>query len=229
MMHGIYLSVKNNSEGFRLPVNPEEVEVSVKGDGEGFKIAKLGSINIPKDVELDEFSLESFFPAREAHYALSEFIKPEIYVEKLRRWQKEKLPVRYIYVNGSFTINELTTIESFTYKETFGIEDVDYKIALKKYVMFGPKKLELKKPKAVKGTSSIATKKVAVKKKAPPRQNSKEQPKTYSLVAGDSLWKVAQKYLGSGNRFAEIAKLNGIKASDYRKLPIGLKLKLPAK
>lgn len=229
-MHGIYLSVKNDTEGFRLPVNPEDVEVSIKGDGEGFKIAKLGSINIPKDVELDDYTLESFFPAQNVYYAVAEFQEPEKYIEKLKRWQKEKLPVRYIYVKGSFTINELTTIELFTYKESFGSEDVTYKLSLKKYVPFGPQKLEVVKPKAVKSASSTSmSKPSAVKKNAPPRENNKAQPQTYSLVKGDSLWKVAQRVYKDGNRYKEIAKLNGIKASDYRRLPIGLKIKLPPK
>lgn len=223
MTRGIYLSVKNDSEGFRLPVNPEDVEVGIKGDGEGFKISKLGSINIPKDVELDEYPLESFFPAQNYHFLDAEFNEPIFYIEKLSRWQKEKLPVRYIYVNGSFTINEMTTIENFTYKESFGSEDVPFKLSLKKYVSFGPKKMVVKKPTAA------APKAAVVKKNAPPRQNAKAQPKTYSMVAGDSLWKIAQKQLGNANRYGEIAKLNGIKESQYRKLPIGLKLKLPAK
>lgn len=224
-MHGIYLSVKNDTEGFRLPNNPENVEVSIKGDGEGFKIAKLGSINIPKDVELAEFSLESFFPAQSYHFLVAEKFEPEYYIEKLKRWQKEKLPVRYIYVDGSFAINELTTIESFTYGEAFGSGDVNFKLTLKKHVPFGPKKMEVKKP-TVKSPTAKAK---VVKKNTPPRQNTKPQPQTYSLVKGDSLWKVAQKHLGGGNRFEEIAKLNGIKPSQYRKLPIGLKLKLPPK
>ena len=229
-MHGIYLSVKNDTEGFRLPVNPEDVEVSVKGDGEGFKIAKLGSINIPKDVELDDFTLESFFPAQNVYYAVAEFQEPEKYIEKLKRWQLEKIPVRYIYVKGSFTINELTTIELFTYKESFGSADVTYKLSLKKYVPFGPKKMELKKPPATVGTKTTSSPKQAVvKKTAPPRQNSKPVPQTYSLVRGDSLWKVAQRVYKDGSRYKEIAKLNGIKESDYRRLPIGLKIKLPPK
>ncbi|UAW07798.1 peptidoglycan-binding domain-containing protein [Psychrobacillus phage PVJ1] len=228
-MRGIYFSVNNDKEGFRLPHNPETVSVSIKGDGEGFKIAKLGSVNIPKDVELEEFSLESFFPTQNYYFLVAEFREPSYYIEKFTKWQKEKLPVRYIYVEGSFAINELVTIEKFDYDETGGDSDVNFKLSLKKYVPFGPKKMEVKKPPATSAKSTTKPKPAVVKKAAPPRQNSKPQPQTYSLVKGDSLWKVAQKHLGSGNRFGEIAKLNGIKESDYRKLPIGLKLKLPPK
>lgn len=38
-----------------------------------------------------------------------------------------------------------------------------------------------------------------------------EAAKTYTVVAGDSLWKIADAQLGNGNRYMEIAKLNNIK------------------
>ncbi|MDQ0269932.1 LysM peptidoglycan-binding domain-containing protein [Cytobacillus purgationiresistens] len=215
-MHGIYLSVTNDSDGFRLPVNPEKVNVSRDGDGEEFKIAKLGSVNIPKDVELTVFELASFFPGQKYHFLVTEYKQPKFYIDKLNRWQKDKLPVRYIYVNGSFAINELVTIESFEYSEEYGSKDVTFTLSLKRYVDFGPKKLKVAVPNQK-----------AVKKTAPSRQNNKSTPKTYTLIKGDSLWRVAQKYTGKGSNYPALAKLNGIKPSQYRKLPIGLKLKIP--
>lgn len=231
-MRGIYFSVKNATEGFRLPVNPETVEVVNKGGGEVYDIAKLGNVNVPKNIELTEFSIETFFPAQDYHFLVAPFMPPDFYIQKLEKWMKEKIPVRYIYVNGSFAINELVTIESFPYDESYGSDDVNFSLSLKKYVPFGPKKMTVvKKPVLVASatTPKVAAKPAVVKKKTPPRQNEKVTPKTYSLIKGDSLWKVAQKFLGDGNRYPEIAKLNGIKASDYRKLPIGLKVKLPPK
>lgn len=225
-MRGIYFSVKNDTEGFRLPVNPATVNVKNAGDGESFKIAKLGSVNVPKDVELKEFDIESFFPAQPYHFLETDFREPTFYIEKLEKWMVDKEPVRYIYVDGSFAINELVTIESFEYDESFGTADVNYTLALKKYVPFGPKKLKVAKP-APSATPTSSPKKPAVKKNAPAPQNKKTVPQTYSLKPGDSLWKVAQKYTGNGNNYPELAKLNNIKPSQYRKLPIGLKLKIP--
>lgn len=230
-MHGIYFSVNNDSEGFRLPVNPEKVEVSNKGNGESYDIAKLGNINIPKSVELKEFSIETFFPSQAYHFLVADFLEPAYYIGKFEKWMEEKLPVRYIYVNGSFAINELVTIESFDYDESYGSGDVNFSLSLKKYVQFGPQKMKVvKKPEAKSATGAKPAAKPAVAKKTtPPRQNKKVEPKTYSLVKGDSLWKIAQKQYGDGNRYKEIQKLNGIKDSDLRKLPIGLKVKLPPK
>lgn len=226
-MRGIYFSVNNDMEGFRLPVNPEVVNVRNEADGETFKIVGLGAVNVPKDVELKEFDLEGFFPAQEYHFLETDFQEPSFYTEKLEKWMIDKEPVRYIYVDGSFTINELVTIESFVYDERFGTADVNFTMTLKKFVPFGPKKLKVAKPKPVASAAAPAKKPEAVKKKTPEPQNKKTVPQTYSLVKGDSLWKVAQKYTGNGNNYPELAKLNNIQPSQYRKLAIGLKLKIP--
>lgn len=46
----------------------------------------------------------------------------------------------------------------------------------------------------------------------------------YTVVAGDSLWTIAQKRLGNGNRYKEIMTLNGLSSTVIRP---GQKLKLP--
>ena len=217
MERAIYFHA-NDQEMFRLPVNPEKVNAKTEGDGEEFTIAKLGRVNVPKDKKLSSFSLESFFPAQPTHYSETVFKEPKYYIDLLEKWMRNKQPIRYIYVNGSFTINELVTIERFEYDESFGSEDVNFSLELKTYVPFAPKKMQVVK----KQTSSAV-----VKKNAPSRPNTKPKPTTYTLKAGDNLWKVAKLYTGNGNRYPELQKLNGIKDSQLRKLPIGLVLKIP--
>lgn len=48
----------------------------------------------------------------------------------------------------------------------------------------------------------------------------------YTVEKGDSLWTIAKKLLGSGARYREIVKLNGLKTTVLR---IGQKLKVPKK
>ena len=50
--------------------------------------------------------------------------------------------------------------------------------------------------------------------------------RTYTVQRGDSLWKLAKKYLGSGFKWTQIAKLNGIKGTLIR---TGQVLKIPEK
>ena len=55
----------------------------------------------------------------------------------------------------------------------------------------------------------------------PPRA----QPRTHVVVKGDTMWSLAEKYLGSGRRWQEIADANpGV---DINKLSIGTKLTIP--
>ena len=48
---------------------------------------------------------------------------------------------------------------------------------------------------------------------------------TYTVQPGDNLWSIAQRFLGSGLRFAEIAKLNGIPNPDL--IIPGMQLQIP--
>ena len=37
--------------------------------------------------------------------------------------------------------------------------------------------------------------------------------RTYTVVHGDTLWKIAERSLGKGSRYTEIVKLNGLKSN----------------
>ncbi|MCI3272155.1 N-acetylmuramoyl-L-alanine amidase [Streptomyces cylindrosporus] len=50
---------------------------------------------------------------------------------------------------------------------------------------------------------------------------------TYTVAKGDTLWSIAASKLGDGNRWKDIADLNGLKDAD--EITPGQKLKLPAK
>ena len=55
--------------------------------------------------------------------------------------------------------------------------------------------------------------------------DSGAEQSVYTVVAGDSLWGIAQKRLGNGNRYKEIMTLNGLSSTVIRP---GQKLKLPS-
>jgi LysM repeat protein len=48
---------------------------------------------------------------------------------------------------------------------------------------------------------------------------------TYTVKRGDTLWAISAKFLGAGNRYAEIAALNGVKNANA--INIGQVLKIP--
>jgi len=65
-----------------------------------------------------------------------------------------------------------------------------------------------------------------VRRESDAESEKKSQPKIHTVVAGDTLWALADRYLGSGTRWKEIADKNGVR--DPRRLQIGTELKIPA-
>ena len=59
-----------------------------------------------------------------------------------------------------------------------------------------------------------------------PKYGSSPANTTYVVQNGDSLWRIAQKLLGNGNRYKDIQQLNGL-SNDLIK--VGQKLKIPQK
>lgn len=62
---------------------------------------------------------------------------------------------------------------------------------------------------------------------APPRATPTDTPRTYTVKAGDTLSKIAQRELGSKSRINDIIALNGDRLSDPDDIRVGMVLRLP--
>lgn len=62
---------------------------------------------------------------------------------------------------------------------------------------------------------------------APAREpeSGAEDTITYTVQKGESLWRIAQKKLGSGKRYKEIAQINGLRDADM--IRVGQRIKIP--
>jgi nucleoid-associated protein YgaU len=219
MNYGIWLSFNNQQEGFQIPVNPESIEVKDATDGKTYDILKLGEINVIKSPKLTEYEWSSFFPAQAYPFLATDLVlEPKQYVDYINKWKGTKRPIRFIYTSDTFDINEAVSIEEFQWKEVAGGKgDIEYTIRLKKYVFYAAKKVVVQQ--------QATNKTVTTTKK--PRLDDRVQPKTYTMKKGDTLWSIAKRYLGSGTRWREIAKLNNISDAEVRRLPVGKVLRLP--
>lgn len=220
--YGIYLSVDDGAQGFRLPVNPPEMEVEIPGQGRTYRIISLGEINTIQTPSLSEISFESFFPAQRYPFVVGEeLLEPSSYVEMIDGWRSQKKIIRLIVTDGTVDINMLASIEDFTWREVAGaVGDIEYEMTLKQYRPYGPKLVQIK-------TQTQNNQAVAVSGKKETRPQTKPQPRIHVLKRGETLWALAQRYLGSGTRWREIANLNGIKDSQVRRLPVGMQIKIP--
>ena len=74
------------------------------------------------------------------------------------------------------------------------------------------------------------TKPAAAPAAAPVVEKKASKPlQEYVIKEQDTLWKIAAKFLGDGNRYEEIASLNESVIKDPENLVVGTKIKIPAK
>lgn len=228
MSYSLTLSFNSEAEAIEFPLLPEKIEVNESGNSKSYEISKLGEINVIKSKKLSEISFESFFPAHwfpACNVEEGALFKPSHYiVDKITKWRDSKQPMRLVFTGGPMNINMPVSIEKFTWSEEGGaVGDIKYSISFKEYKFYAAKKVEVVKPTATSGTVTTVMK----KNKAAPRPNTKVKPKTYKLVKGDTLFKVAKRFLGDGSKYKQIQKINGIKDSELKRLQIGRVIKLP--
>lgn len=219
-MYKMYVGLPNGEEGFIIPVLPEKIEIDESGDNKTYDVINLGEINKINVPKLTEISFESYFPLNNGPYVSSEeLFQPSFYISKIREWREKKQKIRFIFVGGQVEINDLFSMESFKYEEHGGeVGDIYYSIELKRYKNYSAKKVVIVTNKTSKNNTVKA-------KSQPTRANTKKQDKTYTVVSGDTLWHIAKRTLGDGNRYGEIAKINNISNPDL--IYPGKVLKLP--
>lgn len=199
----IYLSFNNQAESFEFPVLPEEVEIKESGNNKSHILQNIGEITVINTVKAPTLKLEGFFPMHSGPYITSKYLlKPNEYIEKIKRWRDTGKPVRLVITGTSVELSWACTIEDFSYKEKAGaVGDIEYTISFKEYRWFKVKKVEI--------MSDSKTSQQAITK-TEQRPVEKETPKTYTVQKGDTLCSIAKKCLGESSKYKEIAKKNNI-------------------
>lgn len=245
--YGIFLSFNNQEDLFRLPVNPETLEIKESGEGKSYSIIDLGEINAIAYPKLTEISIESIFPAQRYPFVLvpeDKLLTPFEYVELIKKWMLSRRPIRFVFIG--VVIPEIEKEEQkkkaqnwleeskFSEDHSFisntainmaaSIEGFTWKLSAG---TSGDIEYTLSLKKYV-FYQAVAVKVVNGEAKAEQKRASeKKAPATYTLKAGDNLWSIAQKILGDGSKYKTIQKLNGIPDSELKKLPVGKVIKLP--
>lgn len=199
------LFAKYNERIVQLPVNPEDLTITGSANNKTTNIVNLGQINDIGFPDLEELSISSFFPFREASYVNTNgsFEKPDFYIKFFNDIKKDRKPFRLIITE--ININMLVSIESFEHTYQYGTDDVDFTLELKEYKTHN---IRILRPD---GSTSDGTQQSA--QAAPTTTNSnrpveKQIPRTYTVVSGDNLWTIAQRLLGSGDRWVELYTYN---------------------
>ncbi len=222
-----------------FPVAPSKIDEKLKGNNKTINLINEGNVNILKSAKLKEFRFElllpnTFYPfAKYVDYTVLEktnevksqkdnFKDANFYINILRNLLEEKKPfnlkiIRRAVGNRDFGGTNLdVSLESFSIKE-YSKNGLDVYVSLdfKEYKAFATRKAEV----VEETEESITIEETTVRE-----ITNAPNEITYTVKAGDTLWAIAKKNLGDGNKYHEIASLNGL--ANPNMLSIGQVLKI---
>lgn len=197
-------------DGILIPVPPSRLNTKFKNKNKVINLINEGDFNILKEAGLTEISFDMMLPAFKypfANYLGGIFLPIKYYLEVLEMLKKTKKPFNFIVVREGYigTLGYDTcmkvSLENWQIKEDAGNgNDVVVTVNLKEYK---DKNNLITKVVNTAAGASIVTSKVR-------DSVSKIIPKTYKVKEGDTLYTIAKKELGDGNKFSILKKLNDI-------------------
>ena len=191
----MWMTGNAEAEKLRIPVLPEKFTVSIGSKNTTVQIAELGEIVIKQARPAFQFAFKSFFPAgRFPGLTVQDLMPPLTYVQQIRAWLDTKKPV-HIILTG-LGIDVFCTIEKFSYYEEGGdTGSIYYDIALKEY-----REVTIRKVQIADESATV--------EQTETRVDNTVTPKTYTVVKGDCLWNIAQKFYGNGSLYTKIYEAN---------------------
>ncbi len=190
----IELSFNNHEEMFVLPINPAEFEFTEPHNSQRITLLNIGEVNLIGHRGLVSGALSSFFPSSRSPLARYADREPMEYIRLLKKWKSKPQPIRVIISDCDF--NLAMSIDSLTYSHREGDQDVYYTLELSEYrfLNVAAVKMESQVKSQISGLNS--------------RPNTKETPKTVTVVSGDCLWNLAKKFYGDGAQYKKIYEAN---------------------
>lgn len=181
--------ISQGKDKLRLPVLPDQLNISNTVQNETVKVAKFGDLTFIDEQGAKEISFSSFFPKKYSPIAeYQTFPSPENAITKIEKWMKAKKPVQFL-ITGT-KVNLTCSIEGFSYSEgQQDIGDRTFDIQLKEYKTASPRKIKQKK-------------------KTKAKRPSKASPKTYTVKKGDTLWDIAGRFYGNSTQWRKIWNAN---------------------
>jgi hypothetical protein len=176
-----------------LPINPAEITVPRSRNNQTVSVVGLNEeITVPGGLKSQTIVIESLlWQAKIKH-------TPSLYIALWERLMEDEEPFRF-FVDKTLRIFGNYVIESLDWTVKAGEEqDIYYKLTLRKHPTYGARRVKVRRPRQ----SQQSQERTAVAPAPPPRSpyHSGLNWQTYTVVRGDWLIKITQRYVNAGAR-----------------------------
>lgn len=219
-----YLDTEDAGAPLIFPVEPDTVEIVGQSSATIFESSKLGQIAFDAQNQPERVRWSGFLPDRQEGAWVHDFRPPGEIIQQLETWRTNK-SVRHLRVTGT-EISLDVRVESFA--RVWGAW------ATVRYT------LELVRASTVRvylyggsggdgGGGGGGTQGNVYLPQTAKKRRLREVPRRHVVAPGDTLFLLAKRYLGSGNRQREIADLNRLGRVARWAVAPGTELKIPAR
>lgn len=200
----MYFNYDNDKKVYIVPVLPEEIKITAKGQTTSIDIEKFGEVLCKAKRDAITISFSSFFPAVwGANYCAclqKDFKSPKTWHSWMIALEEAANPCHFVLEGSPFAINMYADVTSYTGQEKGGdVGTIHYTVELKEH------RTPVVKKYTVKTTAKKTTTKAS---SSGSRTNNKVNERTYTIKSGDCLWNIAKKYYGSGAKYTTILNKN---------------------
>lgn len=199
----IYLTDLETGDSLRFPMLPQEISLSMGNQFASYSILGIGEVRAPSGQSLDTVSWDGILPGegRKNMPYVKEWLDPQ----EVYRWIehcKVVLPTtkKLNLLVTETAINLDVYLESFSKSYSGGMGDISYEISFVQA-----------KDLTVTATYVATVEEETIGDDAGSTEENRcspPEPTTYTVVRGDSLWAISQRYLGAGSRYGELYEAN---------------------